>query len=85
MVTALTKMFSFHFGKFHSVFFFPILQVLALLVKGYFSVAQSYLLELGEVACKCMEETDPSIQLHGAKVRAWRNADSFLLSSKVLL
>uniref|UniRef100_A0A8C0IWE4 HEAT repeat-containing protein 6 n=1 Tax=Chelonoidis abingdonii TaxID=106734 RepID=A0A8C0IWE4_CHEAB len=44
------------------------LQVLALLVKGYFSVAQSYLLELGEVACKCMEETDPSIQLHGAKL-----------------
>ncbi|XP_074870225.1 HEAT repeat-containing protein 6 [Carettochelys insculpta] len=44
------------------------LQVLALLVKGYFSVAQSYLLELGEVASKCMEETDPSIQLHGAKL-----------------
>ncbi|XP_031447325.1 HEAT repeat-containing protein 6 isoform X2 [Phasianus colchicus] len=44
------------------------LQVLALLVKGYFSMAQSYLLELGEVACKCMEETDPSIQLHGAKL-----------------
>ncbi|XP_067394180.1 HEAT repeat-containing protein 6 [Emydura macquarii macquarii] len=44
------------------------LQVLALLVKGYFSVSQSYLLELGEVACKCMEETDPSIQLHGAKL-----------------
>lgn len=44
------------------------LQVLALLVKGYFPVAQSYLLELGEVACKCMEETDPSIQLHGAKL-----------------
>uniref|UniRef100_A0A8B9Q9H6 HEAT repeat-containing protein 6 n=1 Tax=Apteryx owenii TaxID=8824 RepID=A0A8B9Q9H6_APTOW len=44
------------------------LQVLALLVKGYFSMAQSYLLELGEVACKCMEEMDPSIQLHGAKL-----------------
>ncbi|NWY04485.1 HEAT6 protein, partial [Nothoprocta ornata] len=44
------------------------LQVLALLVKGYFSMAQSYLLELGEVSCKCMEETDPSIQLHGAKL-----------------
>ncbi|KFV75485.1 HEAT repeat-containing protein 6, partial [Struthio camelus australis] len=44
------------------------LQVLALLVKGYFSMAQSYLLELGELACKCMEEMDPSIQLHGAKL-----------------
>ncbi|NXU56230.1 HEAT6 protein, partial [Turnix velox] len=44
------------------------LQVLAFLVKGYFSVAQSYFLELGEVACRCMEETDPSIQLHGAKL-----------------
>lgn len=33
-------------------------------------MAQSYFLELGEVACRCMEEMDPSIQLHGAKVRA---------------
>lgn len=32
-------------------------------------MAQSYFLELGEVACRCMEEMDPSIQLHGAKVR----------------
>ncbi|KAJ1185508.1 hypothetical protein NDU88_002300 [Pleurodeles waltl] len=44
------------------------LQVLAHLVKGYFTLAQNYLLELGDVACKCMEETDPSIQLHGAKL-----------------
>ncbi|XP_063029824.1 HEAT repeat-containing protein 6 [Melospiza melodia melodia] len=44
------------------------LQVLALLVKGYFPVAQSYFLGLGEVACRCMEEMDPSIQLHGAKL-----------------
>ncbi|KAG8451365.1 hypothetical protein GDO86_003536 [Hymenochirus boettgeri] len=44
------------------------LQVLACLVKGYFNIAQSYLLELGEVACKCMQETDASIQLHGAKL-----------------
>ncbi|NXX12747.1 HEAT6 protein, partial [Podargus strigoides] len=44
------------------------LQVLALLVKGYFSMAQSYFLELGEVVCRCMEEMDPSIQLHGAKL-----------------
>lgn len=33
-------------------------------------MAQGYFLELGEVACRCMEEMDPSIQLHGAKVRA---------------
>lgn len=49
---------------------FVCVQVLALLVKGYFPMAQSYFLELGEVACRCMEEMDPSIQLHGAKVRA---------------
>uniref|UniRef100_A0A2K6BSQ8 HEAT repeat-containing protein 6 n=1 Tax=Macaca nemestrina TaxID=9545 RepID=A0A2K6BSQ8_MACNE len=44
------------------------LQVLALLARGYFSMAQAYLMELGEVICKCMGEADPSIQLHGAKV-----------------
>lgn len=44
------------------------LQVLAHLARGYFSMAQVYLLELGEVICKCMGEADPSIQLHGAKV-----------------
>ncbi|KAM3933702.1 HEAT repeat-containing protein 6 [Leptodactylus fuscus] len=44
------------------------LQVLARLVKGYFHMAQSYLMELGEVACKCIQETDGSIQLHGAKL-----------------
>ncbi|XP_063810877.1 HEAT repeat-containing protein 6 isoform X2 [Pseudophryne corroboree] len=44
------------------------LQVLARLVKGYFTMAQSYLMELGEVACKCMQESDASIQLHGAKL-----------------
>ncbi|XP_056413484.1 HEAT repeat-containing protein 6 isoform X2 [Hyla sarda] len=44
------------------------LQVLARLVKGYFNMARSYLMELGEVACKCMQETDASIQLHGAKL-----------------
>ncbi|KAM6163938.1 HEAT repeat-containing protein 6 [Rhynchocyon petersi] len=44
------------------------LQVLAHLARGYFSMAQIYLLELGEVICKCMGEADPSIQLHGAKL-----------------
>lgn len=43
-------------------------QVLAHLARGYFSMAQVYLMELGEVICKCMGEADPSIQLHGAKV-----------------
>uniref|UniRef100_K9J3M1 HEAT repeat-containing protein 6 n=1 Tax=Desmodus rotundus TaxID=9430 RepID=K9J3M1_DESRO len=44
------------------------LQVLAHLARGYFSVAQVYLMELGEVICRCMGEADPSIQLHGAKL-----------------
>nr|XP_055111907.1 HEAT repeat-containing protein 6 isoform X2 [Symphalangus syndactylus] len=44
------------------------LQVLSLLARGYFSMTQAYLMELGEVICKCMGEADPSIQLHGAKV-----------------
>ncbi|XP_012504151.1 PREDICTED: HEAT repeat-containing protein 6 [Propithecus coquereli] len=44
------------------------LQVLAHLARGYFSMAQVYLIELGEVICKCMGEADPSIQLHGAKL-----------------
>uniref|UniRef100_A0A2K5H7C6 HEAT repeat-containing protein 6 n=1 Tax=Colobus angolensis palliatus TaxID=336983 RepID=A0A2K5H7C6_COLAP len=45
------------------------LQVLALVARGYFSMTQAYLMELGEVICKCMGEADPSIQLHGAKLR----------------
>ncbi|XP_006833688.1 PREDICTED: HEAT repeat-containing protein 6-like [Chrysochloris asiatica] len=44
------------------------LQVLAHLARGYFSMAQVYLMDLGEVICKCMGEADPSIQLHGAKL-----------------
>uniref|UniRef100_G3RKJ0 HEAT repeat-containing protein 6 n=1 Tax=Gorilla gorilla gorilla TaxID=9595 RepID=G3RKJ0_GORGO len=44
------------------------LQLLALLARGYFSMTQAYLMELGEVICKCMGEADPSIQLHGAKL-----------------
>ncbi|XP_042549416.1 HEAT repeat-containing protein 6 isoform X2 [Dipodomys spectabilis] len=44
------------------------LQLLAHLARGYFSMAQLYLMELGEVICKCMGEADPSIQLHGAKL-----------------
>ncbi|KAG9351606.1 hypothetical protein JZ751_022857 [Albula glossodonta] len=44
------------------------LQVLAHLVKGYFSLAQVSLLELGEVSARCLREPDPSVQLHGAKL-----------------
>ncbi|XP_069040260.1 HEAT repeat-containing protein 6 isoform X2 [Lepisosteus oculatus] len=44
------------------------LQVLAHLVKGYFSIAQSSILQLGEVSAQCLKEADPSIQLHGAKL-----------------
>ncbi|XP_023646732.2 HEAT repeat-containing protein 6 [Paramormyrops kingsleyae] len=44
------------------------LQVLAHLVRGYFALVQSHLLELGEVCTQCLQEADPSIQLHGAKL-----------------
>lgn len=45
-----------------------VFQVLAYLVRGYFSLAQAYLCEIGQVSARCLGETDPSIQLHGAKV-----------------
>uniref|UniRef100_A0A8C2EEW4 HEAT repeat-containing protein 6 n=1 Tax=Cyprinus carpio TaxID=7962 RepID=A0A8C2EEW4_CYPCA len=44
------------------------LQVLAHLVKGYFSMVQTYLLELGQLSARCLAEQDPSVQLHGAKL-----------------
>ncbi|XP_066502758.1 HEAT repeat-containing protein 6 isoform X2 [Hoplias malabaricus] len=44
------------------------LQVLAHLVKGYFSLAQSSLLELAQLSARCLSEQDPSVQLHGAKL-----------------
>lgn len=44
------------------------LQVLAHLVKGYFSLAQASLLELGQLSARCLTEQDPSVQLHGAKL-----------------
>uniref|UniRef100_A0A480PKP6 HEAT repeat-containing protein 6 n=2 Tax=Sus scrofa TaxID=9823 RepID=A0A480PKP6_PIG len=44
------------------------LQVLAHLARGYFSTTQVYLMELGEVICKCLGEADPAVQLHGAKL-----------------
>uniref|UniRef100_A0A7N8WZQ8 HEAT repeat-containing protein 6 n=1 Tax=Mastacembelus armatus TaxID=205130 RepID=A0A7N8WZQ8_9TELE len=44
------------------------LQVLSHLVHGYFSLAQACLCEIGHVSARCLGETDPSIQLHGAKI-----------------
>ncbi|KAJ0062067.1 hypothetical protein NL108_015269, partial [Boleophthalmus pectinirostris] len=44
------------------------LQVLSHLVRGYFSLCQSHLFEIGQVSAWCLGETDPSIQLHGAKL-----------------
>ncbi|XP_067231786.1 HEAT repeat-containing protein 6 [Chanodichthys erythropterus] len=44
------------------------LQVLAHLVKGYFSLAQTSLLELGHLSARCLAEQEPSVQLHGAKL-----------------
>ncbi|XP_043077766.1 HEAT repeat-containing protein 6 isoform X2 [Puntigrus tetrazona] len=44
------------------------LQVLAHLVKGYFSLAQTSLLELGQLSARCLTEQDASVQLHGAKL-----------------
>uniref|UniRef100_A0A665U8S1 HEAT repeat-containing protein 6 n=1 Tax=Echeneis naucrates TaxID=173247 RepID=A0A665U8S1_ECHNA len=44
------------------------LQVLSHLVRGYFSLTQECLCEIGQVSARCLGETDPSIQLHGAKL-----------------
>ncbi|XP_074467012.1 HEAT repeat-containing protein 6 [Sebastes fasciatus] len=44
------------------------LQVMSHLVRGYFSLAQSCLCEIGQVSARCLGETDPSIQLHGTKL-----------------
>ena len=45
------------------------LQVLAHLVKGYFCLTQGWLLELCQVSACCLREQDPSVQLHGTKVK----------------
>ncbi|KAF0038365.1 hypothetical protein F2P81_008849 [Scophthalmus maximus] len=44
------------------------LQVLSHLVRGYFSLTQACLCEIGQVCARCLGETDPNIQLHGAKL-----------------
>ncbi|XP_029957461.1 HEAT repeat-containing protein 6 [Salarias fasciatus] len=44
------------------------LQALSHLVRGYFSLTQTCLCEIGQVSARCLGETDPSIQLHAAKL-----------------
>ncbi|KAF7206570.1 HEAT repeat-containing protein 6 [Nothobranchius furzeri] len=44
------------------------LQVLSYLVRGYFSLTQSSMGDIGQVSARCLGETDSSIQLHGAKL-----------------
>lgn len=45
-----------------------VFQVMSYLVRGYFSLAQACLSEIGQVSARCLGETEPSVQLHGAKV-----------------
>ncbi|KAG7280205.1 hypothetical protein CRUP_037566, partial [Coryphaenoides rupestris] len=52
--------------------------VLAHLVRGYFSLAQLCLTELGQVSARCLQESDPSIQLHGTKTSACDALSSIL-------
>ncbi|XP_077403143.1 HEAT repeat-containing protein 6 [Vanacampus margaritifer] len=44
------------------------LQVLSHLVRGYVSLSQACLCEIGQLCARCLAESDPSIQLHGAKL-----------------
>ncbi|CAN9501359.1 unnamed protein product [Ophioblennius macclurei] len=44
------------------------LQALTHLVRGYFSLTQTCLCEIGQVSAYCLGESDPTIQLHGAKL-----------------
>ncbi|XP_037124766.1 HEAT repeat-containing protein 6 [Syngnathus acus] len=44
------------------------LQVLSHLVRGYISLTQACLCEIGRLTARCLAESDPSIQLHGAKL-----------------
>nr|XP_057933217.1 HEAT repeat-containing protein 6 [Doryrhamphus excisus] len=44
------------------------LQVLSHLVRGYISLAQASVCDIGQLSARCLAETDPSIQLHGAKL-----------------
>ncbi|XP_061595748.1 HEAT repeat-containing protein 6 [Cololabis saira] len=44
------------------------LQVLSHLVRGYFSLTQTSLCEIGQMCARCLREADSSIQLHAAKL-----------------
>nr|XP_020508665.1 HEAT repeat-containing protein 6 [Labrus bergylta] len=44
------------------------LQVMSHLVRGYFSLVQTCLRDIGQVSARCLRESDPSIQLHGTKL-----------------
>ncbi|XP_041658159.1 HEAT repeat-containing protein 6 [Cheilinus undulatus] len=44
------------------------LQVMSHLVRGYFSLVQTCLCEIGQVSARCLRESDPSVQLHGTKL-----------------
>lgn len=39
-------------------------------MRGYFSLVKTCLPEIGKVSARCLGETDPSVQLHGAKVKS---------------
>lgn len=49
------------------------------LVRGYFSLVQANLCEIGQVSICCLKEAEPSIQLHGAKVTFFPRASVTLL------
>lgn len=63
-----TYLSSVRISEIQVLFVLPVFQVLSHLVRGYFSLAQACLCEIGQVSARCLGETDPSIQLHGAKV-----------------
>lgn len=48
------------------------------LVRGYFSLVQANLCEIGQVSICCLKEAEPSIQLHGAKVTVFPSASTLL-------
>lgn len=53
------------------------------LVRGYFSLVQANLCEIGQVSICCLKEAEPSIQLHGAKVTLFPSASLFCLMMRI--
>ncbi len=45
------------------------LQLLATLAKKYFALVRHHLRLMCEVVQRCLQDSDPSVQLHGSKVR----------------